>query len=132
MAFSAPSPPPHVHGQPQAQQVAYYRLFGRAASGSNVKVRFSDKHFPGLGVDVPVEAGGACTLAVGGLQPNQDYVFAVAAYSSHGKLLGKGIGQTSVVFRTTFDLPLLMAWAYCCQVSKKGRLFLCVCVCVLS
>ena len=33
-------------------QVAYYRLYGRVAEGSNVKVRLSDKAFPGLGTEV--------------------------------------------------------------------------------
>ena len=39
--------------QPQnGQEVAYYQLFGRSSSGSNVRVRLSDKGFPGLGVEV--------------------------------------------------------------------------------
>lgn len=33
-------------------QVAYYRLYGRLADGSNVKVRLSDKAYPGLGIEV--------------------------------------------------------------------------------
>ena len=33
-------------------QVAYYRLYGRLADGSNVKVRLSDKAYPGLGTEV--------------------------------------------------------------------------------
>ena len=58
---------------------------------------------------------------VRGLQPNEDYVFAVAGYTSGGKLVGKAIGQTSRPYRTTFSLPLLTAWAYCCQVREGGR-----------
>lgn len=35
-------------------QVAYYRLYGRLAEGNNVKVRLSDKGYPGLGTEVRV------------------------------------------------------------------------------
>ncbi len=34
------------------QEVAYYKLYSRAASGSNIKVRETDKSFPGLGIEV--------------------------------------------------------------------------------
>ena len=39
--------------QPQnGQVISYYQLFGRSSSGSNIKVRLSDKGFAGLGVQV--------------------------------------------------------------------------------
>lgn len=39
--------------QPQnGQVVSYYQLFGRSSAGSNVRVRLSDRGFPGLGVEV--------------------------------------------------------------------------------
>ena len=34
------------------EKVAYYKLYGKAASGSNIKVRETDNLFPGLGVEV--------------------------------------------------------------------------------
>jgi hypothetical protein len=34
------------------QKVAWYRLFGRSAAGSNVKARLSDYSFRGLGDEV--------------------------------------------------------------------------------
>ena len=34
------------------RQVAYYKLYGRLASGSNVRVRVADQGLPGLGVAV--------------------------------------------------------------------------------
>ena len=37
---------------PPSQPIAYYKLFGREAAGSNVKVRLVDKHFSGLGIEV--------------------------------------------------------------------------------
>ena len=36
------------------QRVAYYKLFGRSSTGNNIKVRFTDKHFPGLGMEVKI------------------------------------------------------------------------------
>ena len=47
MEFSLPPLDPEM-----SKQVAYYRLFGRVASGSCVKVREADKLFPGLGMEV--------------------------------------------------------------------------------
>ena len=44
--------PPLAVGGSLLDQVAYYKLYGRAAAGSNVKVRETDKLFPGLGVEV--------------------------------------------------------------------------------
>jgi len=34
------------------EDVAYYRLYGRLATGSNLKVRLSDSSYPGLGLEV--------------------------------------------------------------------------------
>ena len=44
-------------------QVAYYRIFCRTASGSNIKVRGSDYFLPGTGEQVPVLN---CKLRVSG------------------------------------------------------------------
>ena len=33
-------------------QMAYYKLYGRPSSGSNVRVRLADKNLSGLGVEV--------------------------------------------------------------------------------
>lgn len=45
--------PPQTNGALK-EGVAYYRLFGRLAAGSNVKVRTSDTSYPGLGLEVGV------------------------------------------------------------------------------
>ena len=84
-------------------QVAYYQLFGRPSAGSNVKVRLADKRLPLLGVEVP--ASQDCVLQVYGLQPNEEYVFAVAAYTRSGELVGKAIGQTSRPILASFPPP---------------------------
>ena len=56
MEFSVPPFTPHSKDTPtgtnEPPRVAYYKLFGRLAAGSNVKVREMDKLFPGLGIEV--------------------------------------------------------------------------------
>jgi len=80
---------------------------------SCVKVRLADGHLPGLGVQVA--AGSDCTLEARYLQPNEEYVFAVAAYTSGGELVGGAIGQTGQPLVATHHLPLSVAWGYLCQ-----------------
>ena len=36
-------------------QVAWYRIFARSSSGSNVKVRLNDYYFPGTGEEVSIK-----------------------------------------------------------------------------
>lgn len=67
-------------------------------------------------VQMFAEAG--CQLTVRGLRPHEDYVFAVAAFGKDGTMVGKAVGRTSKPLRTTFPLPLLTAWGYCCQVGN--------------
>ena len=43
-------PAPFISQQP----VCYYSLYGRKASGSNVKVRLGDCYYPGLGIEVRI------------------------------------------------------------------------------
>ncbi|CAI7994017.1 Cilia- and flagella-associated protein 54 [Geodia barretti] len=151
LPVSSPSPPPPLllhqtptsltfmpapWNPPHNQQVAYYRLYGRVAEGSNVKVRLSDKAFPGLGTEV--SAGPNCQLKARDLKPNTLYVFAVAAYSKNGELFGRqtgqlsglshqrtgqtsghssggSIGETGRPIVSCHALPLLPAWSYLCQ-----------------
>lgn len=62
-------------------------------------------------------ASGDCQLRVEGLEPNQKYVFAVAAYNSQGKLLGNTIGVTTMPLLACMALPLLTTWAHLAQVE---------------
>lgn len=55
-------------------------------------------------------------LRVEGLEPNQKYVFAVAAYNSQGKLLGNTIGVTKFPLLASMPVPLLSTWAHLAQV----------------
>lgn len=61
---------------------------------------------------------GECMLTVEGLEPNQKYVFAVAAYNSQGKLLGNTIGATTFPLLASLPVPLLSTWAHLAQVQS--------------
>ncbi|CAM9978130.1 unnamed protein product [Lampetra fluviatilis] len=102
-------------------QVVWYRLFGRTAAGHNVKVRLSDYHLQGTGEEVL--AGEGCLLRAEGLQPNEKYVFAVAAYARDGSLVGGTIGETTRPILASCPLPTLLAWAYLAQVAFQTRCF---------
>ncbi|KAG7266706.1 hypothetical protein CRUP_037273 [Coryphaenoides rupestris] len=98
-------------------EVCWYQICGRAAiSSANLKVRLGDCGLPGTGHLVPI-VGGQCELTVEGLEPNQTYVFAVAAYSSQGVLLGNAIGQTTRPTLASIPLPTLSTWALLAQVA---------------
>ena len=70
---------------------------------------------------IQVAAGRNCTLEVHGLQPNEEYVFAVAAYTSTGELVGGAIGQTGQPLVATHRLSPLIAWGYLCQVCTCSQ-----------
>ena len=56
-----------------------------------------------------------------GLQPNETYVFAVAAYTAAGKLIGGSIGDTSRPLVASYDMPVLVLWGYLAQVGKPKK-----------
>ena len=60
---------------------------------------------------------GECVLRVEGLEPNQKYMFAVAAYNSQGKLLGNSIGETTFPLLASMPTSLLSTWAHLAQVQ---------------
>ncbi|XP_034745298.1 cilia- and flagella-associated protein 54-like isoform X2 [Etheostoma cragini] len=97
-------------------QVSWYQLCGRAADGINRKVRLGDCSLPGTGNMVSAVSD-ECVLRVEGLEPNQKYVFAVAAYNSQGKLLGNTIGGSTFPLLASLPLPLLSTWAHLAQVA---------------
>ncbi|XP_063952273.1 cilia- and flagella-associated protein 54-like isoform X1 [Lytechinus pictus] len=98
------------------QKVAWYRLFARKSSGSNVKVRLNDYTLPGTGEEVPAYD---CELHVTGLKVNERYVFAVAAYTDDGQLIGDAIGDTSRPILASHPLPVLMTWAFLGQAAYQ-------------
>ncbi|KAK6177089.1 hypothetical protein SNE40_015265 [Patella caerulea] len=97
------------------QKVAWYRLFGRNATGSNIKVRANDNFLPGTGDQVPAVH---TEMHVSGLIPNERYVFAVAAYDVEGNIIGS-VGNTSKPILASHPLPVLMTWAFLVQISYQ-------------
>ncbi|XP_041865069.1 cilia- and flagella-associated protein 54-like isoform X4 [Melanotaenia boesemani] len=97
-------------------QVCWYQLCGRLADSVNRKVRLGDCSLTGIGNMVPAFSG-ECVLKVEGLQPNQKYVFAVAAYNSLGKLLGNTVGGTTLPLLASMPVPVLSTWAHLAQVA---------------
>lgn len=55
-------------------------------------------------------------FCISGLEPNQKYIFAVAAYDAQGNLIGGSIGDTTRPVLASLPLPLLTAWAHLAQV----------------
>lgn len=62
-----------------------------------------------------------CELKVSGLVPGEKYVFAVAAYTAEGKLIGGSVGESSKPILASHPLPFLLAWAYVSQVGIVGN-----------
>ncbi|XP_048409672.2 cilia- and flagella-associated protein 54-like [Stegostoma tigrinum] len=102
---------------PSSKEVYWYRIFGRTATGSILKVRLKDSYLQGTGQEVPAFA--ECLLEVTGLEPNEKYIFAVAAYSKDGTIIGNGIGKTTKPILAYYSLPILTAWTYLCQVAYQ-------------
>ncbi|XP_019903314.2 cilia- and flagella-associated protein 54 isoform X2 [Esox lucius] len=98
-------------------QVCWYHIYGREAEGLNLKVRLGDNNLVGTGDKVP--ASGKRLLQVEGLEPNQKYVFAVAAYDTQGKLVGGAIGETTRPLLASVPLPLLTTWAHLAQAAYQ-------------
>ena len=60
-------------------------------------------------------------LVVTGLQSNELYIFAVAAYAADGTLMGGSIGDTSRPLIASHDMPVVILWGFLAQVRH------CVC-----
>ncbi|KAM9311613.1 cilia- and flagella-associated protein 54 [Gastrophryne carolinensis] len=94
-------------------KVAWYCLFGRIVAGPSSKVRLNDYHLPGTGEEVP--AHGNNLLEVRGLNKNEKYVFAVAAFSEDGHPIGDGIGESTKPILAFLPQSVLATWAYLAQ-----------------
>ncbi|XP_057677422.1 cilia- and flagella-associated protein 54-like isoform X9 [Corythoichthys intestinalis] len=104
------------------EQVCWYQLWGRAAEGIDLKVRFGDCSLAGTGNLVPAICG-EWQLKADKLVPNQKYVFAIAAYTCQGKLLGNAIGATTFPLLTSMPKSLLSSWAHLAQVAFQTNQF---------
>ena len=59
-----------------------------------------------------------CELRVTDLIPGEKYIYAVAAYTDEGKLIGNSVGESTRPILASHPLPVLMAWAYLSQVKR--------------
>ncbi|GAB0176593.1 cilia- and flagella-associated protein 54 [Grus japonensis] len=92
-------------------------ILGSVAEGSNMKVRLNNNKLPNAGVEIP--ADGKSLLEIHGLDPNEKYIFAVAAYSSDGKLIGDAIGETTKPILAYSPLSAITVRAYLTQVAYQ-------------
>ncbi|XP_062373452.1 cilia- and flagella-associated protein 54 [Sardina pilchardus] len=99
------------------KQVSWYQILGREADGINLKVRLGDCHLLGTGVMVP--AKGERLFRIEGLQHNQKYIFAVAAYDAQAKMVGQSIGESTKPILASAPLSMLMVWAHLAQVAYQ-------------
>lgn len=56
-------------------------------------------------------------ITIHGLNCDENYIFAVAAYDQNGKLIGDSIGESTDPILASSTLSLLMNWGYLCQVK---------------
>ncbi|XP_027711603.1 cilia- and flagella-associated protein 54 [Vombatus ursinus] len=82
-------PAPFVCGK----KVDWYTILGCQMGTGIGKVRLNSHCLSNSGQPVP--ANDKTLLEVVGLEPNEKYIFAVAAYGSDGELIGEAIGETS-------------------------------------
>ncbi|XP_053506290.1 cilia- and flagella-associated protein 54 isoform X2 [Ictalurus furcatus] len=99
------------------EQVCWYRIYGREVKGVNLKVRIGDCHLVGTGETIP--SRGERLFCISGLEPNQKYIFAVAAYDAQGNLIGSSIGNTTRPVLASLPLPLLTAWTHLARVAYE-------------
>ncbi|KAM6383530.1 cilia- and flagella-associated protein 54 [Alca torda] len=98
-------------------QVSWYSILGSVAGGRNMKVRLNNNKLPNAGEEIP--ADGKSLLEIQGLDPNEKYVFAVAAYSSDGKLIGDAIGETTKPILAYPPLSATTVRAYLTEVAYQ-------------
>nr|XP_045008189.1 cilia- and flagella-associated protein 54 [Jaculus jaculus] len=98
-------------------KVCWYCILGCKAEGSYAKVRLNNNHLPNSGEAIP--ADGKSIFEVKGLETNEKYVFAVAAYSSTGKLVGDAVGETTKPVLIYPPLSAVTARMYLTQVAYQ-------------
>ncbi|XP_077034849.1 cilia- and flagella-associated protein 54 [Agelaius phoeniceus] len=98
-------------------QVSWYCILGCVAGGSNTKVRLNSNKLQNSGEQIL--ADGKILLEVQGLDANEKYIFAVAAYSSDGKLIGDAIGQMTKPILAYPPLSATTVRAYLTQVAYQ-------------
>lgn len=97
------------------KEVCWYRVFASKQTAVSSKARISDYAYAGTGQQVP--ASNTDKITITGLEPDEKFVFAVAAYDKNGNLIGDSIGESTEPILASSTLSILMSWAYMCQVK---------------
>ncbi len=58
-------------------------------------------------------------MTISTLNPDEKYIFAIAAYDKNGELIGNSIGDSTEPILACNSLSILMNWAFICQVSYQ-------------
>ncbi|XP_052609079.1 cilia- and flagella-associated protein 54 isoform X1 [Peromyscus californicus insignis] len=98
-------------------KVSWYCILGCKAGGSYSKVRLNNNHLPNSGEAIP--ADGRSTFEIKGLETNEKYIFAIAAYSANGKLIGDAVGETTKPILIYPPLSAVTARMYLTQVAYQ-------------
>ncbi|XP_069846637.1 cilia- and flagella-associated protein 54 isoform X3 [Dipodomys merriami] len=98
-------------------KVSWYCILGCKAEGNYGKVRLNHNHLPNSGEAIP--ADGKTIFEVKGLETNENYIFAIAAYCSNGKLIGDAIGETTKPILLYPPLSAITARMYLTQVAYQ-------------
>ncbi|XP_073940271.1 cilia- and flagella-associated protein 54 isoform X2 [Castor canadensis] len=98
-------------------KVSWYCILGCKAEGNYGKVRLNDNHLPNSGEAIP--ADGKSIFEVKGLETNEKYIFAIAAYSCNGKLIGGAVGETTKPILIYPPLSAVTARMYLTQVAYQ-------------
>ncbi|XP_012590590.1 PREDICTED: cilia- and flagella-associated protein 54 [Condylura cristata] len=98
-------------------KVSWYCILGCKAKGSYGKVRLNNNHLPNSGEAIP--ADGKSIFEVKGLETNEKYIFAIAAYSSTGKLVGDAVGESTKPILIYPPLSAVTARTFLTQVAYQ-------------
>ncbi|KAH9163015.1 hypothetical protein LEN26_000691 [Aphanomyces euteiches] len=88
-------------------KVAYYCVYGKE-TGAGTDVSLNNMEYPGTG-SIIFPSPQPLLATISGLQPNESYVFAVAAFDANDQVIG-GIGATSLPVVTLN--PLMLHFCY--------------------
>ncbi|KAG8137993.1 hypothetical protein E2320_003927 [Naja naja] len=97
-------------------KVFWYSIFGCVAEGSNPKARLNNYSLKNTAEAIPADE--TCVLEVQDLEANQNYVFAVAAYDSDGKIIGDSIGETTKPILAYPPLSVAIVRTYLIQIEN--------------
>eukprot|EP00879_Flechtneria_rotunda_P025042 GHRR01026578.1.p1 GENE.GHRR01026578.1~~GHRR01026578.1.p1 ORF type:complete len:516 (+),score=184.34 GHRR01026578.1:750-2297(+) len=97
----------HVHLRGHTPAVRFAAYCKPTGAGVALTINPTAMEYPGSGVQVPLGS----QVTIEGLQSNETYTFAVAAYDDEGQLVGE-LGVQSPPVLMALPLPLYSCWAH--------------------